>query len=63
MPNTTDEPLNGLSLNAERNLSDEGLRPLADLMDLLGIGHRVEGMPSFAAPIRSSDLRRQSWFH
>ena len=43
MPNTTDEPLNGLSLNAERKLSDGGLRPLADLIDLLGIGHRVAG--------------------
>jgi hypothetical protein len=41
MPNTTDEPLNGLSLNAEQKLSDGGLRPLADLIDLLGIGHRV----------------------
>jgi hypothetical protein len=41
MPNTTDEPLNGLSLNAERKLSDGGLRPLADLIDLLGIGHRA----------------------
>jgi hypothetical protein len=43
MPNTTDEPLNGLSLNAERKLSDGGLRPLADLIDLLGIGCRVAG--------------------
>jgi hypothetical protein len=46
MQHTTNEPLNGLSLNAERKLSDGGLRPLADLIDLLGIGHRVAGRPS-----------------
>jgi len=43
MQNTTDEPLNGLSLNTERKLSDGGLKPLAELIDHLGLGHRFAG--------------------
>ena len=57
MQHTTNELLNGLSLNAERKLSDGGLRPLADLIDLLGIGHRVAGDAVLRGPdpiIRSS---------
>jgi hypothetical protein len=40
---TNDEPFNGPSFNTEQKLSDGGLKPLADLIGLLGLGYRFAG--------------------
>jgi hypothetical protein len=40
---TNDEPSNGPSFNTEQKLSDGGVKPLADLMGLLGLGYRFVG--------------------
>jgi crotonobetainyl-CoA:carnitine CoA-transferase CaiB-like acyl-CoA transferase len=43
MQNTTDDPVNGPSFNTEQKLSNGRLKPLADLISLLGLGHRFAG--------------------
>jgi hypothetical protein len=69
MQHTTNEPPNGLSLNAERKLSDGGLRPLADLSTswgsvivlqavLRGADPIIRSSPPKLAPLLNWEMRK-----
>jgi hypothetical protein len=52
---TNDEPFNGPCFDTEQKLSDGGLKPLANLIGLLGLGCRSAGGAVVGGADRSFD--------